>query len=199
MSLLVKICGLRTEADVGVAVAAGADAIGFVFAASPRQVTPAEARLAASALPANVIRVAVMRHPDRDEWRHVLDEYQPDVLQTDVEDYAMLEIPDAVQRWPVVREGVASMDDLPADTFLYEGKVSGRGETVDWQNAALLASTGNMILAGGLSADNVGAAISIVRPYGVDVSSGVESQPGRKDPVLIQNFIQAVRSAESIS
>ena len=80
--------------------------------------------------------------------------------------------------------------------FLYEGAKSGQGEAVDWSRAAEIARRGDMILAGGLGPDNVSAAIAIVRPFGVDVSSAVESAPGVKDPELIEAFIQAARAAE---
>jgi phosphoribosylanthranilate isomerase len=73
---------------------------------------------------------------------------------------------------------------------------SGTGETVNWQTAAAVAARGRLVLAGGLNPDNVANAIISVRPFGVDVSSGVEHEPGRKSPELIQNFIQAVRAAE---
>ena len=196
MSLLIKICGLRTLDDVRVAVDAGANAVGFVFAESPRRVTPAEAKTAARDA-GDAIRVAVMRHPGRDDWQHVLDEFRPDVLQTDIEDLEELDVPDSVSIWPVVREGMQSRADVPANTFLYEGANSGRGETVNWQRAATLAKRGNMILAGGLDADNVALAIQTVQPYGVDVSSAVESQPGTKDPGKVRTFIRAARAAES--
>ena len=196
MSLLIKICGLRSAQDVDAAVDAGANAVGFVFAESPRRVTPLEARHAADAAPDGVLRVAVMRHPDRDDWLRVLDEFQPDVLQTDIGDLDDLDVPDTVTAWPVVREGAVS-NGVMLDMFLYEGPKSGQGETVDWQRAATVARRGRMILAGGLSADNVAEAIRVVRPYGVDVSSAVETQVGRKDPGLIRQFIRAARSAES--
>lgn len=194
MSLIVKICGLRSAADVAVAVDAGANAIGFVFADSVRRVTPEEAATAARRLPEGVVRVAVMRNPTNDEWLEVLEMFEPDVLQTDAGDFDTLEVPTFVRRWPVIREG----DDGPVpDTFLYEGRASGTGETVDWQRAASLAQRGRMILAGGLDAGNVAEAIRVVNPWGVDVSSGVEMLPGRKDPLKIQEFIRAARAAES--
>lgn len=194
MSLVVKICGLRSEADVAVAVDAGANAIGFVFADSVRQVTPEEAASAARRLPDGIVRVAVMRHPSNEEWQAVLETFEPDVLQTDAADFESLDVPTFVRRWPVIREGADG--ELP-DVFLYEGTDSGQGQTVDWQHAATLAERGRMILAGGLDSDNVGEAVRIVQPYGVDVSSGVEMLPGRKDPALIQEFIRAARAAEN--
>jgi phosphoribosylanthranilate isomerase len=194
MSVLVKICGLRDAATAAAAVQAGAGAVGFVFAESPRRVTPGQARAAAAELPRDVLRVAVMLHPSQDEWRRVLDEFGPDVLQTDAEDFDGLDVPRQVLRWPVIREGAAGQE-LP-EVFVYEGARSGRGETVDWERAAEFARRGRMILAGGLSADNVGAAIRATGPWGVDTSSAVESAPGVKDVELIRRFIGAVRAAE---
>ena len=195
MSLFVKICGLKSAADVDTAVAAGADAVGFVFADSPRRVTPAEASAASRDLPAAVRRVAVMRHPTNAEWQAVLDGFRPDVLQTDAGDFETLDVPGEIERWPVLREGRDDTGSLPR-VFLYEGPTSGAGVTVDWTLAASIARRGRMILAGGLSAANVGTAVTTVRPYGVDVSSAVESGPGVKDPQLIREFIAAARAAE---
>ena len=193
---MIKICGLKTAADVAAAVAAGADAIGFVFAQSVRRVTVAAAREAAAAAPRTVLRVAVMRHPEPAAWRAVLDGFAPDVLQTDAEDFAGLEVPAGVRRWPVYREGgIGDAAKLPEE-FLYEGPESGAGEPVDWIFAAALARRGNMILAGGLTAANVGPAVAAVKPWGVDVSSGVEAAPGVKDPARVREFIQAARAAE---
>jgi len=194
MSVLVKICGLRDAATAAAAAQAGAGAVGFVFAQSPRRVTPGQARAAAAELPRDVLRVAVMLHPRQDEWRCVLDEFGPDVLQTDAEDFDGLDVPRQVLRWPVIREG-AAVQVLP-EVFVYEGARSGRGETVDWGHAAEFGRRGRMILAGGLSADNVGAAIRATGPWGVDTSSAVESAPGVKDVELIRRFIGAVRAAE---
>ena len=193
---MIKICGLKTAADVAAAVAAGADAIGFVFAQSVRRVTVAAAREAAAAAPRTVLRVAVMRHPEPAAWRAVLDGFAPDVLQTDAEDFAGLEVPAGVRRWPVYREGgIGDAAKLPQE-FLYEGPKSGAGEPVDWIFAAALARRGNMILAGGLTAANVGPAVATVKPWGVDVSSGVEAVPGVKDPARVREFIQAARAVE---
>ncbi len=196
MSLKIKICGLGSAEDVAAAVDAGADAIGFVFAESKRRVTPTQAAIAASAAPAGIQRVAVMLHPSSDQWLDVLDGFKPDILQTDHEDFASLAVPNGVERWPVFREGAALDEARLPETFLYEGAKSGRGETVDWTAAARLAARGRMLLAGGLDADNVARAVLTVRPYGVDVSSGVESAPGVKDPARIHQFVMAARAAE---
>ena len=200
--MLVKICGLSTAEHVRAAVAAGADAVGFVFAESVRRVEPSHAAAIAGDVPDTVKKVAVMLHPTDDEWQRVLREFSPNVLQTDAEDFAGLDVPESIERWPVYREGnvvpdtVFSLGNRVSGTFLYEGAKSGQGETVDWSRAAEIARQGNMILAGGLAAHNVAEAIATVRPFGVDVSSAVESAPGEKDSLLIEEFVMAARAAE---
>ena len=199
MKTFVKICGIQDADIAAAAIAAGADALGFVFAESPRRVTAAEAVAAAAAIPDGVSRVAVMRHPSAGAWATVCTEFAPNVLQTDAGDFASLEVPAGVTRWPVLREGETNAGDVPPGVFVYEGPSSGSGQTVDWSRAAALARRGRMILAGGLTPGNVAAAISEVRPWGVDVSSGVESAPGQKDADLIREFIGAVRAAEKVA
>lgn len=191
--MLIKICGMRDARNVEAAIEAGADALGFVFAESPRRVTPEEARLATAQVPSDVLRVAVMLHPDAADWQAVREVFEPDVLQTDAADFDYLDVPDSIRRWPVVREGDATLT-VPAQ-FVYEGQKSGQGQTVDWDYAASLAARGRMILAGGLDAGNVAEAIRRVRPFGVDTSSAVESAPGQKDPAKIRAFIRAARAA----
>jgi phosphoribosylanthranilate isomerase len=197
MSLFVKICGLRDADDVAAAVAAGVQAVGFVFAESLRRVSPEEARLATRDLPADVRKVAVMRHPADSEWLAVLAGFEPDVLQTDAADFKKLDVPDHVECWPVYREGGTGFAVPDEGVFVYEGPKSGSGETVDWTLAAKFAARGRMLLAGGLAEDNVARAVRTVRPWGVDVSSGVESLPGRKDHELMQRFVTAVRAVEN--
>ena len=199
--MFVKICGLSTEQHVSTAVEAGADAVGFVFAASVRRVSTRHAADLGNKVPVTVKKVAVMLHPTNDEWQAVLAGFGPDVLQTDAEDFARLDVPGHVECWPVYREGNRVTDTLkgdlkvPVTSFLYEGAKSGQGQAVDWSRAADLARNGNMILAGGLGAENVVEAIAAVRPFGVDVSSGVESTPGEKNSQKIREFISAAKAA----
>lgn len=200
--MFVKICGLRTKEHVDAAVEAGANAVGFVFADSVRRVDPRHAAMISADVPDSVKRVAVMLHPSAEEWQDVLAIFRPDVLQTDAPDLAGLDVPDSVECWPVYREGSIAPGDIRtgnklSDNFLYEGAKSGAGQSVDWARAAEVARHGNMILAGGLSAANIAEAARIARPFGVDVSSAVESAPGVKDPELIREFIVAARAAEN--
>jgi phosphoribosylanthranilate isomerase len=205
VSLWVKVCGLRTAADVEATVTAGADAIGFVFAPSVRRVTPAEAAAAAAAAPAHVLKVAVFLHPAQAELDAVLAGFHPDLVQTDAADFANLRLPQAIGSLPVVRAGAMSRQDAmshheamrPA-AVLFEGPRSGSGQVADWTAAAAAASRTRLVLAGGLHAGNVAAAIAAVRPWGVDVSSGVERAPGVKDAALIRDFLNAARSPSGL-
>ncbi len=140
MRIFVKICGLSTPRAVSEAINAGADAIGFVFAESPRQVTPKRAaRLCRDVSPA-IIRVAVMRNPTPAEWQRVADEFAPDWLQTEVGDFERLDIPEGVGRLPVFRD----TPDLDMTAFsreellLLEAAESGQGMQADWKRAASL-------------------------------------------------------------
>jgi phosphoribosylanthranilate isomerase len=190
MTLFVKVCGVTDLAVAEAAAQAGADAVGFVFSPSPRQVTARTALAISAELAPQVIRVAVFRRPTLSEIEMVLEVFTPDLVQADHDALAGFT---AVDTLPVYREDGPVPD---GGRFLYEGPVSGVGEMVDLTRATGIARLGEMILAGGLRPDNVGTAISQVRPYGVDVSSGVETAPGRKDPALIRSFVAAARAAQ---
>lgn len=195
--MFVKICGLTDAAAVAAAVAAGADAIGFVFADSIREVAPEEARRLCTGVPDRVARVAVMRHPSRERFEHVIRAFEPDWIQTDAGDFDGLPVPAGAIRLPVYREGeVASSAGLPP-RLLFEGRDSGTGTTADWDEARRMAASTELILAGGLDADNVATAIEAVRPFGVDVSSGVEAERGVKDTEKIRRFVARVRAWEN--
>ena len=197
MSIHIKICGISDLASGQVAVDAGADSVGFVLASSVRQISPAKAQEIASELPGTVDKVAVFRGPPRREIASALEGFDADVVQADFLSLAGLTAPRPL---PVFRETLSGPDEIAAqldgDRFVYEGRHSGVGRAVDWDLAAAVAEMGQMTLAGGLDPDNVAEAIKIVRPFGVDVSSGVESSPGVKDPARIRAFVQAVREAE---
>ncbi len=207
--MLIKICGLKTRADVAAAVGAGADAVGFVFVESPRKVSIEEALAACAELPEHIQRVAVMKQPDQALVDAVIAGFKPDVLQTDAEDFASLKVSPSVRRWPVFRQGVSEPEPVPGNplsargapetkdepVFLYEGRASGAGQTINWRLAREHAATGQMILAGGLTPENVADAIREAAPWGVDVSSGVESERGKKDHAKIHAFTEAARAA----
>lgn len=195
--MFVKICGITSAAAVEAAVAAGVDAVGFVFAESPRKLSPAQARELAEAVPVGIERVAVMRHPDRALCDEVFEVFGPDCLQTDAEDFGAIRLPAGCAALPVFRNGRVPADAAMHERILFEGLVSGSGRTADWDEARRLAAETRVILAGGLGPENVQQAIQAVRPFGVDVSSGVETAPGIKDPVKIRAFVARARAMEN--
>lgn len=201
----VKICGLRRVLEVEAAVDAGADAIGFVFARSVRRVSPSEARPLVEAVPDGVDVVAVFRTPDPALLSEVL-ALGVDGVQADA-DWEP-ELPDDVYFLPALKDGpdlearAAALPILASGpglrgAILVDGPAGGgTGIAADHARVAKVARSRAVVLAGGLRPDNVGACAERVRPFGVDVSSGVESEPGVKDPERIRAFLQAVRAVQ---
>lgn len=194
MSLFIKICGMTTPEAVHAALDCEVDAIGFVFAKSVREVNAARANELAAPARRRVACVAVTRHPSPETVAAIVNEFRPDILQTDIEDLDSLSLPKTLSVLPVVRPGSLGACVIPR-RMLFEGPVSGSGQTTDWKQAAELATRAELVLAGGLEPANVGAAIREVHPFGVDVSSGVEASPGIKSIRKIEQFVAAARAA----
>ena len=197
--MFVKICGVTRPDAVEAALREGADAVGFNFhPPSPRCLTPAQATRLAEPVPSGIMRVAVMLRPRQAEWDQVIAEFQPDCVQADADCLAALRLPEGLRTLPVYRDHERfEAEDFPSDeTFLFESAVSGQGRSPNWDHAASLAGRARVLLAGGLDPDNVADAIRRVRPWGVDVSSGIESSPGVKDPARVRAFIRAARIAD---
>jgi len=193
-ALYIKLCGMTTPQAVAAALACEVDAIGFVFAPSVRRVDTARANELAAPARRKVACVAVTRHPTRAEVDEILGAFRPDILQTDLDDIEALNLPRELSVLPVLRPGPKPACAIPR-RVLFEGPVSGSGQTTDWDAAAELALRLEVILAGGLNPRNVAAAVRQVRPFGVDVSSGVEDRPGVKNTELIEQFVAAARMA----
>jgi phosphoribosylanthranilate isomerase len=148
----------------------------------------------------------VTRHPTQQDIDDIVSIFQPDVLQTDVADLSNLRLPVLLELLPVFRgdgnasntaSGAASntaSNTLPS-RLLFEGATSGAGIPCDWTAARTVARRTQLVLAGGLNPTNVAAAIETVRPFGVDVSTGVEVRPGVKSPVEIAKFVRAARES----
>ena len=193
----VKICGITNRKDALAAVRAGADALGFVFAPSPRRVTLDQAVSIIADLPPFIATVGVFVDTDAAEIEAVVKQCGLHYVQLHgTSDHAI------ASPVPVIRafSAVSGADEViahPARFVLLDGydpsRAGGTGRTCDWSLAAQVAGKRPLILAGGLRPDNVASALEAVRPAAVDVSSGVESEPGRKDHQQIQSFIQEVR------
>ncbi len=206
MRIGVKICGVTSPGAIEAAVQAGADAVGFVFAPSPRRLTPHQAARLARGAPPTLLRVGVFGSVIPHGVRELIKLLTLDLVQADAEACELLEgLVPAAQRLPAFHdtpaapsliEGFLGRSPGEKPLLLYEGGVSGQGVLPDWGRAARVARRARLVLAGGLTPGNVGAAILAVRPAMVDVSSGVESAPGVKDPRRIRDFVLAVRDAE---
>lgn len=203
----IKICGI-TSVEAGQAAAeAGADALGFVFhKASPRYITPEQAWKLLSLLPPFVTSVGLFVNATVDEFCEV-EEICPTVMSqlhgqesADTVEQCGPNIIKAIRFDPAtIDDELAMWADVPdVAALLIDGSAGGGGESFDWR--LLVPRLGKVqrpiIIAGGLTAENVGEAITTLRPYAVDVSSGVESSRGVKDPTLIAKFCQAVRRAD---
>ncbi len=195
----VKICGITSREDALHAAACGADALGFVFyPGSPRYVTPELAAAICDELPPFVPRVGLFVNETPERIRTVAERCGLDVLQLhgDEEPHSCVLPPYRVIKGvrPVVGDNLEQLAAYPVAALLVDaavpGQFGGTGQRADWALAARLAATQRVVLAGGLTPDNVAAAITQVRPYAVDVSSGVESAPGRKDPEKVACFIR---------
>ena len=198
--MLVKICGITRAEDADAAVQAGATAIGFVFwPQSPRFVDPFRARALASALPPFVTTVGVFVNQTTAYVRGVASLVGLGAVQLHGD-----ETPDAAAALgvPVIKalqlDG-ARVDRWPPPTMILLDAVDpvrrgGTGQTIDWTEAAAVAARRRILLAGGLTPENVGDAVSRVRPFGIDVSSGVERAPGIKDPQRMRALFTALEA-----
>jgi len=207
MRVRVKICGITTVNETRAAIDAGADAVGFVFAESPRRVDIALAKRLMSYIPPFVTSVAVFRYPVAEEVTSVVSQCAPDLVQAEPTTAVNEAVPASTRLLPVFHEGEDVFDDVRSysrhgknnsGVLLEASGRGGRGITPDWDFAAKIARVFPLVLAGGLTPENVEDAICHVRPFAVDVSSGVESSPGSKDPERIRDFILTVRRAEAL-
>ncbi|RWN35097.1 MAG: phosphoribosylanthranilate isomerase [Mesorhizobium sp.] len=215
MALDIKICGLKTDAAMAAALAGGASHVGFIFfAKSPRYVEPAEAGRLREAARGKATAVAVTVDASDAFLDEIVAQMQPDMLQLHG-----AETPERVAEVKA-RYGLPVMKALPlseaadlerikpfigiSDRFLFDAKPpkgselpGGNGVAFDWRILAGLDGGVDYMLSGGLNAANIGDALRLADPPGIDISSGVESAPGVKDPALIEQFFRAVRTARN--
>jgi phosphoribosylanthranilate isomerase len=198
----VKICGITNEEDALMAVALGADAVGFVFAPSPRQVSVGTARDIARRLPPEILTIGVFRDQDpRFVSKTVLEAGLRGVQLHGHESPAFADElqprpQTLIVAFPAGSDAIARFDEYHADAMMLDAATPGGGKVFDWDLVDSVPDNRRLILAGGLTPDNVADAIGRVNPWGVDVSSGVESSPGQKDPRLVQAFIRNALAAE---
>ena len=204
MSTRVKICGVTSVADGLMAAEAGADMVGLMFyERSPRRITLPVAMVISRALPRFVLRVGVFVNPEEEFVRRAITECNLNLLQFHGDETSEFCTQFGLMSLKAIRvrdaESVNQFADFQTDAFLLDAHskngLGGTGEKFNWDLAAGAQKFGKPIfLAGGLTPENVADAIRQARPFGVDVSSGVESAPGKKDPAKVRAFIAAAKS-----
>ena len=201
---MVKVCGITNPADARVAAEAGADAVGFIFAESPRLVSAEETRRISIALPEDVLKVGVFVNHSPEEVLRAASEAGLDMAQLHGD-----ETPETVAAiraggLPVMKalrvrnaDDLADVERFDADLFLldaYSEKArGGTGERFDWRVAKSLKGRGNIVVSGGLAPENVREAVDFFEPYGVDASSSLEDAPGKKNEESVRRFIVAAK------
>jgi phosphoribosylanthranilate isomerase len=197
----VKICGITSEEDALLAVAMGADAVGFVFAPSPRQMAPNKVREIVPRLPPEILTVGVFRDQSPQQVVQIVHSTGLNAAQLHGRETAEAtrsvreRVGLVIKGLPAGDPALQSWDEFGADALLLDAPNPGSGQVFDWSLADGVPLNRKVVLAGGLTPENVAAGIESVRPWGVDVSSGVEASPGRKDPVKVRTFIRAARAA----
>ena len=199
-----KVCGITNPGDARVAADAGADAIGLIFAESPRNVNVEEARAVSIALPEDVLKVGVFVDAGPEEVLKIAREVGLDLAQLhgDETPETVATIRDAglpVMKAVRVRnaEALGALEKYEADLLLLDAWSArargGTGETFDWTLAKSVKGRDNIVVSGGLAPDNVREAIEFFEPYGVDASSSLEERPGKKSGELVRRFVRAAK------
>lgn len=202
--MLVKICGVTSESDALLAVGLGADAVGFIFAPSPRQVSARAVQRIVDRLPPETLTVGVFRNEAPARVVDVVNSIGLRAAQLHgnetAEDvrYVSARVPVTIKAFTAGHPGVAKVDEYGVDWVMVDSERPGSGVTFDWRLAEGVVDPARLIVSGGLDAANVGEAIARLRPYGVDVCSGVEAEPGKKDPQRLRAFVVAARQAADV-
>jgi phosphoribosylanthranilate isomerase len=199
--MLVKICGVTSEADALLAVGLGADAIGFVFAPSPRQVAPQAVRRIIDRVPPEILTVGVFRNEAPKRVVEITNSIGLRGAQlhghetADDTRWVSERVAVTIKAFPAGHRDIERLDSYGADLIMVDSQSPGSGEVFDWRLAEGVSNPARLVVSGGLHAGNVADAIAHLRPFGVDVSSGVESSPGVKDPRKVRAFVVAARQA----
>ncbi|MGA2521587.1 MAG: phosphoribosylanthranilate isomerase [Acidimicrobiales bacterium] len=199
--MLVKICGITSEPDALLAVGLGADAVGFVFAPSPRQVAAQAVRRIIERVPPEILTVGVFRNEAPGRVVDIVNSIGLRAAQLHGDEspadtrFVAERVPITIKAFPAGHPNIARIDEYGVEVVLVDAQSPGSGEVFDWRLAEGVVDPARLIVSGGLHAGNVGDAINHLHPFGVDVSSGVESTPGQKDPRKMREFVAAARRA----
>jgi phosphoribosylanthranilate isomerase len=199
--LFVKICGITSEADALLAIGFGADAVGFIFAPSPRQVSPSAVADIVKRLPHDILTVGVFRDETPQRVVEIANQIGLGAVQLHgherAEDcrWVRERVARTIKAFSAGDRTISRFSDFGADYLLIDGPSPGSGEVFDWRLGEGVVDPNHLIVSGGLHPGNVAQAITRLRPFGVDVASGVEASPGRKDPKLLRDFVAEARAA----
>jgi phosphoribosylanthranilate isomerase len=199
--MFVKICGITNEDDALLATALDADALGFVFAPSARQVDPETARDIVRRLPREVHTIGVFRNERPERIVEIVNRAGLHGVQMHGHEppsevaWVRKRVQFVIRAFSSGDPALATASESAADIILVDSPDPGSGKVFDWRLAEGAPRGKRILLAGGLTPENVGEAIKLVRPWGVDVSTGVEQKPGRKDPAKLRRFVVAAREA----
>lgn len=200
--MFIKICGITTADDALLATALGADAVGFILAPSRRQIVPPRVEEIVRRLPPDVLTVGVFRDEAPQRVIEIVNRCGLKAAQLSgresMEETRLIRgsVPAVIKAFPGGSPALSVADQYGADIVMVDSDNPGSGQVFDWSLAEGAPGGIRLLMAGGLTPENVATAIAKVRPWGVDVATGVEMSPGRKDPARLRAFINAVREAE---
>ncbi|HVC14609.1 MAG TPA: phosphoribosylanthranilate isomerase [Acidimicrobiales bacterium] len=204
-ALIVKICGMTNEADALLAVGLGADAVGFILAPSPRQIAPSVAGDIVKRLPHDVLTVGVFRDEAPARVVEIANTVGFGAVQLHGHETAeecrwiRSRVARTIKAFPAGDRAIGRFAEFGADYLLVDGPSPGSGQVFDWRLAEGVVDPQTMFVSGGLDPRNVADAIAALRPGGVDVASGVESAPGKKDPEKLRAFVRTARAAAALA
>jgi phosphoribosylanthranilate isomerase len=200
--LFIKICGITSEADALLAVGMGSSAVGFIFAPSPRQMAPSAVADIVKRLPHETVTVGVFRDESPRRVIEIANQIGLQAVQLhgveSIEDtqWVAQRVGRTIKAFAAGHRNIERFNEYEAQLLLIDGANPGSGELFDWRLAEGVVDPRRLIVSGGLTPENVGAAIAHLHPWGVDVASGVEASPGVKDPGKLREFIAAARAAD---
>jgi phosphoribosylanthranilate isomerase len=199
--MFVKICGTTSEEDALLAVAMGADAVGFIFAPSTRRIAPDRARDIVRRLPPEILTIGVFRDEAPERVVDIVNAVGLRGAQlhghetVEQATFVRLRVPFLIQAFAAGDPAVERAAEYRADAVMIDSPTPGSGRVFDWSLTEGVPHGTRLILAGGLTVENVAGAIEQVRPWGVDCATGVEAEPGRKDPRKVRAFVANAKAA----
>ena len=202
--MFVKVCGTTSEEDALLAVAMGADAVGFIFAPSPRQVSPAAVREIVGRLPREVVTVGVFRDEAPEQVVKVVNGIGLKAAQLHGREtpaqvqWVVERVPLVINAFPAGSSAIRRAEEFGAQIVMLDAPSPGSGQVFDWNLVDGVPPGSRLLLAGGLTPENVADAVAQAKPWGVDVCTGVEASPGHKDAVKLRAFVDAAKATDPV-